>query len=187
MTHRHLFVPPIEIDIDTEINDLLPEPPPPVIRALERADRPAVEVLVRSVELFSATEKDVAMDVMDAYLAEPGRDYHALGAFLPTGLLVGYACFGPTACTNGTWDLYWIAAAVETRRQGVGTILVQEVERTVVERNGRMLVIETSSRAAYTPTRAFYERRGYSAVARVPNFYAPGDDRVIFVRSFDHT
>lgn len=156
------------------------------IRPLRPADRPALEALIRSVELFSEAEKDVAVEVLDAYLATPGRDYHALGAFDRERELLGYACYGPTPCTVGTWDLYWIAVAGETRGRGVGTSLMDDVERNVASHRARLLVIETSSREDYTPTRAFYERRGYDAVARVPDFYAPGDDRVIFARHFDH-
>lgn len=183
MTHRHVSVPPLDIDLDIGVDDL---EPPPTLRDLDRPDRAALEALVRAVELFSDAEKDVAMEVLDAHLADPGRDYHALGAFSPGDVLLGYACYGPTPCTDGTWDLYWIAVAGEARDRGIGTLLMAEVERRIAERRGRMVLIETSSRPEYTPTRSFYERRGYAVVARVPDFYSTGDDRMIFVRSFDH-
>lgn len=185
MTHRHFSVPPLDIEVDVDVGSL-PEPSPADLRDLGPADRAAVERIVRSTDLFSAAERDVAVEVLDAYLAHPGRDYHGVGAFSAAGDLLGYACYGPTPCTDGTWDLYWIAVAGETRGRGIGTLLMAEVERRVVEHRARLLVIETSSRADYTATRTFYERRGYSAVARVPDFYAPDDDRVIFVRSFIH-
>ncbi len=155
-----------------------------VLRALEPGDRPALERLVRSVELFSAAEKDVAMEVLDGYMEHPGKDYHALGAFTHSGDLLGYACYGPTPCTEGTWDLYWIAVSGESRGRGIGTLLMEEIERRLVEQHARLVLIETASRADYAPTRAFYERRDYQVVARVPDFYAPGDDRVIFARTF---
>lgn len=155
-----------------------------VLRALEPRDREGLDRLVRSVELFSDEEQDVAMEVIDAYLENPGKDYHALGAFTPRGSLLGYACYGPTPCTTGTWDLYWIAVSGESRGRGTGTLLMEEIERRLVEQHARLVLIETSSRADYTPTRAFYERRGYEVAARVQDFYAPGDDRVIFARNF---
>ena len=158
-----------------------------VTRRLERDDRAALEALVRSVALFSDAEKDVAMEVLDAHLDDPGKDYHGLGAFTPHGVLLGYACYGPTPCTADTWDLYWIAVGGTARGNGIGTLLMEEVERRLVANRARLLLIETSSRADYTHTRAFYERRGYSVVAQVPDFYAPGDDRVIFARFFDQT
>lgn len=150
---------------------------------LERPHRPAVERLIRSVDLFTPAEHDVAVEVIDSYLEHPGRDYTAVGAFTPRSELAGYVCYGPTPCTSGTWDLYWIAVSGESRDLGIGTLLLQEMERRLVDQHARLVLIETSSRAEYAPTRAFYQRRGYEVVARVPDFYAPGDDRLIFART----
>ena len=155
------------------------------VRPLQPADRASVAAIIASVELFSPAEKDVALEVLDSYLAHPGRDYVALGAFTQRNALLGYACYGPTPCTAGTWDLYWIAVSGEARGRGIGTVLMEEIERRLVQLHARLVLIETSSRADYEPTRGFYERRGYEVVARVPDFYAPGDDRVIFARSFE--
>jgi ribosomal protein S18 acetylase RimI-like enzyme len=154
------------------------------LRALEPGDRAALVALIHSVELFSADEKIVAVEVLDSYMEHPGKDYHALGAFTHRDVLLGYACYGPTPCTAGTWDLYWIAVSGDARGRGIGTLLMEEIERRLVDLNARLVLIETSSRADYAPTRAFYERRGYEVVAIVPDFYAPGDDRVIFAGTF---
>jgi D-alanine-D-alanine ligase len=157
---------------------------PVTLRALERDHRAALVALIGAVELFSEDEKVVAVEVLDAYMEHPGKDYHALGAFTHRDVLLGYACYGPTPCTAGTWDLYWIAVSGDARGRGIGTLLMEEVERRLVDLDARLLLIETASRADYAPTRAFYERRGYEVVATVPDFYAPGDDRVIFARTF---
>jgi ribosomal protein S18 acetylase RimI-like enzyme len=154
------------------------------LRELEAQDRAAVVELVRSEPLFSPEERDVAVEVLDSYLNNPGKDYHALGAFTHGGVLLGYSCFGPTPCTSGTWDLYWIAVSGQAQGRGIGTLLMEEMERRLVDQNARLVLIETSSRADYAPTRTFYERRGYEVTARVKDFYAPGDDRVIFARTF---
>jgi hypothetical protein len=44
------------------------------------------------------------------------------------------------------------------------------------------VVVETSSRADYAPTRAFYEHRGYTRAATIPGYYAPGDDLVVYTK-----
>jgi hypothetical protein len=56
------------------------------------------------------------------------------------------------------------------------------VERRLAQADARLVIIETSSQPLYEPTRAFYLRKGYAEVARVPDFYADGDDRVIFAK-----
>ena len=44
--------------------------------------------------------------------------------------------------------------------------------------NGKIIWIETSSRAIYLPTRKFYEKKGYAVQAELTDFYAPGDNIV---------
>jgi hypothetical protein len=41
---------------------------------------------------------------------------------------------------------------------------------------------ETSSRPQYEPTRSFYRACGYRLEARLEDFYAPGDGKVIFLK-----
>ncbi|HEX6965865.1 MAG TPA: GNAT family N-acetyltransferase [Gemmatimonadaceae bacterium] len=114
-------------------------------------------------------------------------DYLFLGAFTPEDELVGYACYGPTPGTDRTYDLYWIAVDPAMHGTGIGTTLLTEVERRLTGQHARLLVVETSSRSDYAATRAFYRRCGYTESARVREFYAPGDDRIIFTKRFHHS
>jgi GNAT superfamily N-acetyltransferase len=107
-------------------------------------------------------------------------DYTALGADAE-GRLVGWICWGPTPCTLGTYDLYWMAVDPAVQRGGVGTALLVEMERQLVGR-ARLIVVETAGRADYAATRSFYESRGYRPTARIPEFYAPGDDLVVYTK-----
>jgi ribosomal protein S18 acetylase RimI-like enzyme len=77
---------------------------------------------------------------------------------------------------------------VDPARQGhgVGTELLTAVEQQLAQEHGRLLVVETSSRADYAATRAFYERRGYARAATIPGYYAPGDDLVIYLKDLTH-
>ena len=110
--------------------------------------------------------------------------YHFLGAFTPEDELAGFACYGPTPGTDRTFDLYWIAVHPSAQGTGSGTILLSEVERRLEDTDARMFVVETSSRPEYDPTRAFYRARGWAEAARMRDFYAPSDDRVIFTKRF---
>ena len=154
----------------------------PYVAPIERHHRDAIEQLLIATNVFRPDEIKVALEVIDSYFILPEEDYTALGAFTLGGELLGYVCYGPTPCTVGTWDLYWIAVSPATQGTGVGTMLLQEVERRLALRDARLVIIETSSLPHYGATRRFYERRGYEVVARVPDFYAPGDDRLIFAK-----
>jgi ribosomal protein S18 acetylase RimI-like enzyme len=137
---------------------------------------------------FNADEVEVALALFDASrasgagdsggAADAPVDYEFVGAF-EDDHLVGYACFGATPATDGTYDLYWLAVDPAVQGRGIGRALVRDVERTLTARGGRILVVETSSRPDYAATRQFYARSGYAEAARVRDFYAPADDRIL--------
>jgi len=110
----------------------------------------------------------------------PAEDYEFLGAFDDeSDRLIGYACFGATPATDGTYDLYWLAVDPAAQGRGIGSALVRAVEAKLLDRGARLLVVETSSRPDYEGTRRFYARSGYKEAARVRDFYAPADDRIV--------
>ena len=151
-----------------------------VLGELSTAARSRIAELLWGTRVFSREEIDIALEVFD----ERGPDYLFLGAFTPEAVLVGYACWGPTPATDRTWDLYWIAVDTALQGAGIGTILLDEIERRLTGHQARMLIAETSSRADYAATRRFYARQGYAEAARVRDYYAPGDDRILFVKRF---
>jgi D-alanine-D-alanine ligase len=99
-----------------------------------------------------------------------------------TGRVVGYACFGPHALTEGTYDLYWLAVDPQMRGRGIAHQLLARVEEDVRSRGGRLLVVETSSTPAYSAARRVYESCGYRLEAEVHDFYGPGDSLVIYTK-----
>ena len=150
------------------------------LRPLTAADRRRIEDITRAVRVFRDDEIPVALEVFDAATAG-SPDYAALGAVLE-GQLVGWICWGPTPCTLGTYDLYWMAVDPRTQSAGVGTALVREMEGRLAG-SARLIVVETAGRPDYRPTRAFYEARGYRRAAVIPDFYAPGDDQVVYLKT----
>ena len=70
----------------------------------------------------------------------------------------------------------------EFQGEGGGSQLLDEVERRLRQREARLLVVETSSRDDYAPTRHFYEARRYDRAAALADYYAPGDHRVIYTK-----
>lgn len=154
------------------------------LRPVGRAQRARLESLVRGTGLFREAEVRTAVELLDEAL-DGDDDYRFVGAF-DGDELVGYACFGPTPDTLGTFDLYWIAVDRGRQGAGIGTQLVAAVEDRLAADGGRLIVVETSSRAEYVPTRAFYEARGYSRTATIAGYYAPSDDLVIYVKDLTH-
>lgn len=154
------------------------------LRPVGRAQRARLEQLTAATGQFRPDEVAIAVELLDDSLAGD-TDYRVLGAYAADDL-VGYACWGPTPGTRGTYDLYWIVVDPAWQGRGIGTELLGAVEHTVAGAQGRLIVVETSSRAAYAPTRAFYERRGYARTATLPDYYAPDDDLVIYLKDLMH-
>jgi ribosomal protein S18 acetylase RimI-like enzyme len=134
---------------------------------------------VRATGAFTEEEVGVALELVDEGLLPGGGGYEFLVAEGPAGEVLGYSCFGSTPLTEGTYDLYWIAVNPSLQGRGVGRALVRASEDAVRRQGGRLLLVETASKPSYDATRAFYARVGYREVARVPDFYRPGDDKVI--------
>ncbi len=152
----------------------------PALRPLSAADRRRIEEITRAVRVFRDDEVPVALEVFDGAVAG-SPDYTALGAALDQRL-VGWICWGPTPCTLGTYDLYWMAVDPAAQSAGIGTALLREMEGRLAG-SARLIVVETAGRPDYRPTRAFYEARGYRKAAIIPDFYAPGDDQVVYVKA----
>ncbi len=150
------------------------------LRNLTAADRGRIEEISRAVGLFRDDEVAVALEVFDA-AAAGSADYTALGAE-HDGRLAGWICWGPTPCTLGTFDLYWMAVDPALHGAGIGTLLLHTMECRLAG-VARLIVVETAGRPDYAPTRAFYEARGYRAVSHIPDFYAVGDDLVVYVKA----
>lgn len=173
--------------------------------ALDPRHRGRLAEILAATAVFSPDEIGVALGLFDETFEVPGcasstphgppsglartsnlepptSGYEFIGAYDDAGMLTGYACYGPTPGTDRTYDLYWIAVHPGAQGHGAGSRLLEEVERRLRARGGRLLIVETSSRGAYAGTRRFYESRGYREAARVESFYAPSDDRIVYTK-----
>ncbi len=147
------------------------------------SDLRSVREITESTGFFYPDEVDTAVELVEERLERGIKSgYHFL--FADQGdRAVGYTSFGLIACTRSSWDLYWIAVHADMRGKGLGTTLLDESERRIAALGGTRVYIETSARSQYDPTRAFYLARGYHEEARLPDYYGPGDAKVIYVKA----
>jgi GNAT superfamily N-acetyltransferase len=150
---------------------------------MAQADRATIADLVVSAGNFNQAEIECALELVDIYLTnERQTDYHVVVAQDPGSKVHAYACWGPAPMTKGAFDLYWIATCPQARGRGFGRALMGYVESKALEMNGRLLAVETSSKASYAGAVEFYRRLGYSENSRIRDFYDVGDDKIIFVK-----
>jgi len=151
-------------------------------RELRPSDRPAIERLLAATGFFNAEELEVALELVDDRLTA-GSDSHYRFLVAEVGSRVaGYACWGPIPGTTESADLYWIAVDPAHQGFGVGRTLLEASEEWLVEAGRPRVWVETAGRDQYAPTRAFYRACGYRIAAELADFYAPGDDKVIFLK-----
>lgn len=151
-------------------------------RALRREDRAAVEGMLAACGAFNVEEIRVALELVEAGLN--AGDYELLGVE-DEGALRGYVCFGQTPLTASSWDLYWICIHPHFQRTGAGRTLQADAEEFIRERGGERVRVETSGRADYARARDFYVKASYCVIGVIPDFYAPGDDCVIFCKTLN--
>lgn len=149
------------------------------------ADADRIEAVTRATGFFSEEEVGIARELATANLekGEVESEYYFLVQDSePDGAIDAYACFGPVPGSNVSFDLYWIVVAPSVQGRGAGRQLVSAVEERMLAVGGKRLYADTSSRAQYAPTRAFYQRCGFAQAALLEDFYDVGDGKVIYVK-----
>jgi ribosomal protein S18 acetylase RimI-like enzyme len=154
------------------------------IRPTLPQDADEITRLAAAERLFSADEATCVVELLRDYLDRPDHNGYFFLSAESEGRILGFACYGPTPLTRGTFDLYWILVDRSAGRRGIGRALMARVESEVRREKGRLLVVDTSGRDDYAGTRAFYESLGYAKTAVVPAYYGPADDLVIYTRQF---
>ena len=149
-----------------------------IVRRPAASDRDVVHETLTRCGAFTSEEIRVAIEMFDAGLA---GDYALLG-IEAEGVLRAYACFGKASLTARSWYLYWICVDPVVQGSGIGQTLQRSVEDCVRHMGGERLVLETSGRPEYERPRRFYERAGFTVHGRIPDFYKPGDDCIIYCK-----
>jgi ribosomal protein S18 acetylase RimI-like enzyme len=143
----------------------------------------AINTITANSSVFNQEEVECVNELWEEYLTHGSeRSGYYFLVEKDQDRVLGYACYGPRSLTSGTFDLFWIAVDPTARRRGVGRDLLGACEDAVRKLGGRLLVLETSGRPTYEPTRKFYISSGYTLEARLKDFYSIGDDLVIFTK-----
>jgi len=154
------------------------------VRLSRAEEREAIGRLTREAGIFTQEEIDTVFELFDAAQNDPHSGYNFLSAHL-ADQVVGFVCWGPTPLTEGAYDLYWICTDPQKRRHGIGRALFERVEREARQEGGRLIAIWTSGTPPYAEANDFYRRVGCELVARIADFYRPGDDLLVWVRRLE--
>ncbi|OQX15472.1 MAG: hypothetical protein BWK80_40950 [Desulfobacteraceae bacterium IS3] len=146
-------------------------------------DGETIRQLTEITGFFNHAEIDVAVELVQERLAK-GADSGYYFVFAEQhGRVVGYASYGHIACTESSYDLYWIAVHPDFQGKGLGRKILEESERLIKNAGGTRIYVETSSRTQYAATRAFYEHCDYRLESLMQDFYAPGDAKAVYCKA----
>jgi ribosomal protein S18 acetylase RimI-like enzyme len=146
-----------------------------VIRPTVESDLPALEDVLDATGLFPG---ELLAGMASAFLAGETADEGWLT--LEDGEPVALAYYVRERLTDSTWNVLALAVHPRVQGRGHGSALMRHIEEALAARGERVLLVETSGVPAFERTRAFYRGLDFDEEARIREFYAAGDDKVIF-------
>ena len=153
---------------------------PPELRPSQPSDSRALLAIAEGTGVFKPIEIQALEEVLSDYHAQERANGHRCVTAWREGEPIGFVYWAPAPMTDRSWTLYWIAVRRDLQSLGSGARLLAFCEAEVLAAGGRLLTIETSSLPSYAPTRRFYAKHGYPAPAVIRDFYADGDDLLVF-------
>jgi GNAT superfamily N-acetyltransferase len=151
-----------------------------MIRPTTEDDIDELVAIATATAMFTPSEIDALRDVYDDFfddIAEDGDQCHTL---IEDDRITGYMYLGPDNISNGSWLLWWIVVDNSLQGKGRGGLLLKTAEQIALANGCRIMFIDTSSLPQYEQTRRFYIKYGYEKEAVLRDYYAPGDDKVIY-------
>ncbi|WP_419906124.1 N-acetyltransferase family protein [Hoeflea sp.] len=146
------------------------------IRPTKSRDVSALQLVLEGTNLFP---QEMLPEMLSAFLSGD-KD---LGHWLTCekeGVAIGFCYAAPEQLAEGTWNMLAIAILPEEQGIGAGKALVNRLESDLRSNGQRILIVDTSGTDGFTDTREFYRKNGYIEEARIRDFWAPGDDKVVF-------
>jgi ribosomal protein S18 acetylase RimI-like enzyme len=149
------------------------------IRPTKHYDITALQEVLNGTKLFPC---EMLPDMVRGFLSD-GDSSDIWLTCEANGRAVGFCYVVPEELAEGAWNMLAMAILPTEQGSGFGGAIVQHLEAELKERGQRILIAETSGTAQFAQTRDFYRKNGYSEEARIRDFWAAGDDKVVFWKS----
>ena len=146
-----------------------------MIRPARPADRPAVLSVAVTSGLFPPDGVD---ELAARFDARPEGDEWLVDD--DGGGPVAVLLHAPDAMADRVRTVLLIAVNRAEHGRGRGRALMGRVEAELAAQGTRLLLVETSGTDGFARTRGFYRMLGYDEEARIRDYYADGDDKIVF-------
>ena len=145
------------------------------IRIPSKSDLPDIALILGDTELFPA---EMLGEMIAPFFNEPDNPEKWLVCEEGENGVIGFGYFRQEPLAEGTWNLLAIGFRKNHQGHGYGATLVAEVEKALAQE--RVLIVETSGVEDFEATRTFYDKCGYDREAVIRDYWADGDDKVIY-------
>ena len=143
-------------------------------------DRDDIVATVVAAGMFTPDDVGVVAELLAAHLGGADHDDDRCLVIERAGRAVAVAYAEARPAADRVWDLTMIGVRPEHQHGGDGTALIGAIEQDLARAGQRLMVVETSALAEYDGARAFYRARGYDEEARIRDYWADGDDLIVF-------
>ena len=151
-----------------------------MIRPALPTDTPGLLEMATATGVFKPFEVDTLKEVLDDYHSHGADDGHRCFVLEENAAQLGFEYHSAEPMTEGTWTLWWIVVKAHTQGKGIGGRLIQWAEHDAKALGARVIFLQTSGLPHSELTRKFYLKQGYDQEARLRDFYAQGDDQIVF-------
>lgn len=146
------------------------------IRAVTKSDTDGLKKVVDSSELFPSEYLD---EMISDYFNNPDtQDIWFTYIDNNKQVAIGYCV--PEKLTDGTYNLLAIGVFQDIQRKGIASQMMNYIEQLLKQKDGRILIVETSSNDAQIGARNFYQKIGYTKAAVIKDFWKDGEDKIVF-------
>lgn len=146
------------------------------IRPVIQSDIDGLKKVVDSSELFPSEYLD---EMIADYFNNSGtQDIWFTCSDNDQPIAIGYCV--PEKLTDGTYNLLAIGVSRDYQRNGIASEMMKYIEQRLKHKDGRILIVETSSDDAQTGARNFYSKIGYTQAAVIKDFWRDGEDKIVF-------
>ncbi len=150
-----------------------------IVRLTKRDDIPALQEVLDGTELFPS---EMLPDMLGGFLADAESPDIWLTCEAE-GKPAGFCYAVPEQLAEGAWNMLAIAVLLDLQGSGCGAAMTRHLEAMLNKRGQRILIADTSGTEDFAQTRAFYRKNGYVEEARIRDFWAAGDDKIVFWKS----
>jgi ribosomal protein S18 acetylase RimI-like enzyme len=141
------------------------------------SDQAAVEKLATSTGMFAPGEWQ-APDLNNLSV-----DHRWIVATNNENEVVGAAYFAPEQVSHSLWNTFFLAVNKDSHRQGIGRRIMNHIENLARSEGINTLIVETSSLESFSRARGFYLALGYVREAEIRDYYALGNNKIVFWKS----